>query len=440
MKLKIPQNLLSRKLLEQIKGFLDTHRLIIIIGARQVGKTSLLYLLADELMRLGKKDTIFYFDLEELELLRIFNQGVKEFLLYLASIGAKLDERNFILIDEIQYLDNPTNFLKLIADHHPNLNLICTGSSTLDIRRKFKDSLAGRKMVFELFPLDFTEFLAFKREDFLRELLLENNLGDTGVPDFDKIRFHILDFERKYEEFVLFGGYPRAVLLEEANQKIRYLTDIYHSYVRKDIKDIMRVDNIIAFNELVRLLSLQIGNLLNPSEACNSLNIARETLQRYLLLLTNTFILGFLPPFFTNRRKEIVKMQKVFFIDTGLRNSIIRNFNPLNLRSDSGALIENAIYSQLLKNLGILETLHFWRTQSKNEVDFILLKDRPIPLEVKYKEFKACSIPSGIHAFLAKYNPKYAFVLTKRYVDTTRSNDTQVIFQPIWFDVKGVEP
>ncbi len=436
MRLNIPQNLFPRRLLEEIKGYLDNPKFLVIIGARQVGKTSLLYLIADCLKKKVKDNSIFYFDLENLELLRIFNQGPKEFLGYLLSLGAKPDERNIILIDEIQYLDNPTNFLKLITDHHKNLKLICTGSSTLDIRRKFKDSLAGRNVVFELFPLDFSEFLLFKGEDAVRTLLLETSLEEIikkgVVPKFDKIRFHIPDLERLYEEFVIFGGYPEAVLTENRDQKIRYLTEIYHSYVRKDIKDIMRVDNITAFNELVRLLSLQIGNLLNPSEVCNSLKIARETFTRYLALLTSTFIIGLLPPFFRNRRKEIVKMQKVFFVDTGLRNSIGRNFNPLALRPDAGALIENAVYSQLLKNVGILESLHFWRTQSKNEVNFILLKDKPIPLEIKYREFKGCSIPWGLRSFLATYDTDHAFVLTKSYFGITESNNTRVIFKPVW--------
>lgn len=427
------RSLYKRKIVPAIAAFLDEPGIILLVGARQVGKTSILRLLMEELRTKGVTDTsIFYLDLEDIANLEILNSGVQEFRSFLKASGAASDVKNYIFIDEIQYMDNPSSFLKLIADHHKDLKLIVSGSSTLEIRQKFKDSLAGRKVVFEVYPLDFQEFLFFKDEKDLSEIVGRcdiRHIGTaSGINDIPA-RFFAEKLARYFNEYIIFGGYPKIAMEQEHSKKLIYLSDIYNSYIKKDIKDIMRVENITAFNNLLKALAFQVGSLVNITELCNTVKVARETLERYLFLLENTFIIKTVTPFSSNPRKEISKMSKVYFIDTGLRNIVIKNLSDLNERADAGALIENGVCSNMLKNLAILEEIHFWRTLAGNEVDFVLLKDNgTVPVEVKYKTFKSSRVPVGIKNFSRDYGSKDAFVLTKDYFGVSENT----VFIPVW--------
>lgn len=425
--------LYPRKILPEIAKYLDDPGIILLVGARQVGKTSILHLLMDEVRKRGRAEkTVHYFDLEDFALLDVFNAGVKEFIAYLNATGVDTKKKQFIFVDEIQYMANPANFLKLIADNHKNLKLIVSGSSTLEIRRKFKDSLAGRKVVFEIFPLDFSEFLVFKGEQALSDALVKSDIRHISKKvEIEQVPARLLKAElaRYFQEYLVFGGYPKVALEAEHDKKTAYLTDIYNSYVKKDIKDIMRVDNITAFNNLLKVLALQVGSLVNLSELCTSVKIARETLERYLFLLENTFIIKTVTPYSGNPRKEISKMPKIYFVDTGMRNIVIRNLGRLDDRADAGALVENGVYGNMLKNLAPLQEIHFWRTLSKNEVDFVVVKEKEIkPIEVKYSAFTRPKVPSGIMHFQQEYDTGSGIVLTKDYFSKTEA----VLFLPVW--------
>jgi predicted AAA+ superfamily ATPase len=286
--------------------------------------------------------------------------------------------------------------------------------------------------VFEVLPLDFQEFLVFNGENKLAETVEKSDIRrlprDTEKKDIPA-RFFIEELGRHFNEYLLFGGYPRVAIEPDREKKIAYLTDIYHSYVKKDIKDIMRVDNVTAFNNLLKALALQIGSLVNMVELCNTVKIARETLERYLFLLENTFIIKMVSPFSRNRRKEISKMSKVYFVDTGLRNVLIRNFNDPDERVDAGALVENSVFGNLLKNLSPLEEIRFWRTLAKNEVDFVIEAGNNIgPIEVKYSPFKSPRTPLGIRNFIKEYGSERGIVLTRDYFGKTE----EAVFLPAW--------
>jgi predicted AAA+ superfamily ATPase len=434
---RLAAHLFPRNAITQIKNYIEDEHIILIVGSRQTGKTSLLHLIVDELLQQKvSEEQIFYVNLEDFALLEICNRSVQEFVNYLKGSGADFENRNYVLIDEIQYLENPTNFLKHIFDSFPGLKLFVTGSSTLEIRRKFKDSLAGRKVVIELGPLDFTEFLVFQGEGKLAHLIRDFSLRKT-VADTFREDFPLRPFQKKldayYSQFVLFGGYPRIVLEKSIEKKITFLDELVQAYVRKDIKDLMRIDNVFAFNNLLKAVALQIGNLVNYTELSSSLQMARETVERYLFLLENTFIIKRLTPFFTNRRKEVIKMPKIFFCDTGLRNALLKHFQDLPLRPDTGALVENAVFSNLYKNSPILEEILFWRTQSQNEVDFVLRQaDSLLPIEVKFSLFKKLSLPAGLRSFVNNYSCKQAVVLTKDTFEIKRDSAIDIIFLPVW--------
>ena len=181
-----------------------------------------------------------------------------------------------------------------------------------------------------------------------------------------------------WQDFVVYGGYPRVALITTQESRIEELEEIYNAYLQKDIAGILQKDKKIAFTKLVILLSSQNGQLLNINELSNTLSLARSTIERFLFVLQETFIIKLVNPYFTNKRKEITKMPKIYFYDTGIRNAVIANFNPLNIRNDKGQLWENFLLIERLKKQSytpIYANNFFWRTWSGKEVNFIEERD-----------------------------------------------------------------
>ncbi|OGC06043.1 hypothetical protein A2V82_08265 [candidate division KSB1 bacterium RBG_16_48_16] len=190
------------------------------------------------------------------------------------------------------------------------------------------------------------------------------------------------------------------------------------------------IENISAFNRLTSLLGFQIGQMVNIQELSTAVSSARQTLQNYLFILESTFILRLLYPFYTNKRKEIVKMPKVYFYDIGLRNQLVKNVQPLHQRTDAGAVVENFSFSQMIAGQKVQETVKFWRSQNGNEVDFIIESADIVPVEVKYRPFTQPQIPNGIRFFVQKYASKNAFVVTKDYYAHVREKGCNIFFIP----------
>lgn len=413
MIIKFPENLIKRKILLQITPFLKQENIILLSGPRQTGKTSLLYLLIKKLLKQGViQSQIVYFDLEDVLVLdRINNlKGFDKFLDLLEREGANVSKRIFVFIDEIQYLNHPSSFLKYLHDHYkPKIKFIVSGSSSLEIKRKFTDRLTGRVYPFIVLPLDFEEFLFFKQKK-----TFSLNL---------------------WKEFCLFGGYPAVVLRKEQFVKEKELAGIYSLYVKRDIKDFGGIEDVLGFNKLVKLLSLQIGNLFSESELAVSVQLSRQTIRKYLFLLENTYVIKRLLPFFTNKRKEFVKMPKVYFFDSGLRNAVLGSFSQIEQRGDIGHLMENLIFHELYKKVFEKQAeLRFWRAQTGQEVDFVWQKKTGeiIPIEVKYRNFTKPVLNRGIKQFIKKYQPKQAVMITKDFEDKINFKKTEILFLPAY--------
>ena len=297
-----------RAVMDEIERFLVTDDVIVLHGARQVGKTSILMYIQDQLTAQGQRT--FYLDLEDSRLVAVLDRGVEEFLRYLQEEGADLatlrisGRKLFVLIDEVQYLANPSSFMKLIADHHRYLKLIVSGSSSFEMKSKFRDSLVGRTVDFEIYPLSFREMLTFR--------------GVPFVPSPVFTEKKTSELKALFVEYALFGGYPKIVLTPEADMKERYLQQIIDTYVRKDIRDLAEIRDVTKFNRLLEALASQSGNLLNIAELSNTCALARPTVERFLFLLEQTYVIRLVRPFSRNLRAEISKMPKVFLCDTGL--------------------------------------------------------------------------------------------------------------------------
>ncbi len=385
--------LYPRKALDKIKLFLDKKTIIVLHGSRQVGKTSIMQYLIKEYLPKNKKikdSNIFYFDLEDFVYLDLCNSGADKVKQYIFDKGGGLKEKIYLFIDEIQYLDNPSNFLKLFHDRWGDkIKLIVSGSSSFEIKNKFKDSLVGRTVNFEIFGLDFEEFLIFKN----KKISLLSNVK--------AINNELLDL---YREYVFFGAYPAVVLERKIEIKSYILKQIINTYIKKDIKDLADIREVNKFNRLIRVLAGQSGNLLNISELSDTLNLSQKTVENYIFILENTYIIKIVYPFHKNIRSELSKMPKVYFEDTGLMNLLA---NKRFLEQITGQLFENSVYSELRKNIEV-ENINFWRTNIGQEVDFIIEEKKLIPIEVKSRFLNRKL--SGLKYFMDKYEVKTGYV------------------------------
>lgn len=344
----------NRKIIKKIEKYIKIPEIIVIHGARQTGKTTLINILIQNFSKEINSKNIVYFDLEDFQLLELCNSSVNSVVEHLKSKGCDFGERIFLFIDEIQYMDNPSSFLKYFFDHWKDkIKLIVSGSSTFGIKSKFKESLVGRTIDFELFGLDFEEFLTFKNISY-----------DLNSKD----KIIIGELKKLFTEYLFYGSYPRIVIEDSVEIKEQLLKQIINTYIKKDIKDLARISDINKFNKLLKILASQSGSIINILELSNTIGISRQTLENYLMILENTYIIKLITPFYKNVRSELTKMPKIFFEDLGIKNILEKSsFSKIIEGSD----METVVFSILRKNINV-EKIHYWRTAQKEEIDFII--------------------------------------------------------------------
>jgi predicted AAA+ superfamily ATPase len=364
--------MISRKILADLKEHLPKKEFSIITGARQTGKSTLLKQL--EVYCRGKELPVVFLNLENRTILSELNENPLNLLKFIPESG----EKTVALVDEIQYMDDPSNFLKLLYDEHSDyLKIVATGSSAFYIDTKFRDSLAGRKKLFQLFTCSFDEHLLLNG----KSDLLEEKKRLLDKPDYKSPFIDYLHIE--WEEYMIYGGYPAIITEPDKQEKINRLKEIRDSFVKRDILE-SGVKNESVFYNLFRILAGQTSYLVNVNELSSTLRIKNDTVVSYLNVLQKCFHIALIKPFFRNIRNELVKMPKVFFLDTGLRNCLLNNFLPLTERTDKGELWENTFLRILADKYGT-DPVQFWRTASGNEVDFVLSDIGKLKaFEVKY--------------------------------------------------------
>ena len=368
--------MVQRKKQTLIAEHLSKKEFTILIGARQIGKSTLLKQLFADLNQKG--ETVYFLNLDRKEILDELNES-PENLFKICPLQP--DKKIIVFIDEIQYLDDATTFIKLLFDEYSNrLKIVATGSSAFYIDKQFNDSLVGRKKIFQMGTLDFEEFLLFKgRNDLVEEVLkLKNKKKVKSIQE--NVLWGYMD------EFMNYGGYPAVVLENDIAQKIELLKDIRDSFIKRDILESGITDET-KFYRMLMLLASQSGNLLNVNEISNTLRITNATVENYLYVLQKCFHISVVKPFYKNLRKELTKMPKVYLNDLGLRNVLINYFSTLEQRADKGMVLENLSF-RLLSERFDQDQIKYWRTADGNEVDFVVetcyLKG--FAVEVKFNE------------------------------------------------------
>jgi len=315
----------------------SSKKAILIYGARQVGKTTLV----EELLKEFSEKKILSINADQRKYLDILSSRD------LDKISSLIHGFDIVFIDEAQRIPEIGLNSKLIVDSYPDLQLILTGSSSLDLAGKTKEPLTGRTWTFRLFPLSFSEIAAL---------------------------YNPFDLRNKIDSLLIYGSYPEVFTFNNHQDKRALLTEIAESYLYKDILELLNLKNSHKIHDLLRLLAYQIGSEVSIHEISTNLSLNQETVERYIHLLEESFVIFKLRGFSKNPRKEISKRDKIFFHDNGIRNAIIGDFKQLQERNDAGQLWENYIISERMKKMkyqGTPVSFYFWRTYTGTELDLV---------------------------------------------------------------------
>ena len=326
----IPQNQLER-----LKTLLQPGKVVILYGARRVGKTTLVKKFLE-----GENNALFVTG-EDIFIQRHLSSSSIE------KLSAFIGDHDLLVIDEAQHIPDIGRNLKLIVDHLPHLRIIATGSSTFELAKQIGEPLTGRKFTLKLYPLSQIELNQ-----------VENASEVTALLD----------------SRLIYGSYPEIINIKSNTSKMDYLQELVSSYLLKDILSFEGVKKSKKLVDLLILLALQIGCEVSHSEIATKLGINKITVERYLDLLEQVFVITNLRGFSRNLRKEVTKSSKYYFCDNGIRNALINNFNPLNRRDDQGALWENYLVMERIKKqeyTRLWSHNYFWRTYDQKEIDWI---------------------------------------------------------------------
>jgi len=362
--------MVERTILHSIKRRFFQKKAILLIGPRQVGKTTLLKQIVDEN---NPQDSLFL-NCDEPETLQMLSN--------VSSTELKniIGNKKVVLIDEAQRIENVGITLKLITDNIFDIQLVVTGSSAFDLRNGLNEPLTGRKFEYKLYPFSTDELI--KATSYVEE-------------------------RRLLEQRLIFGFYPDVVNNPADAKKI--LLELSSSYLYKDILMYKDIRNPEVLTKLITALSLQIGNEVSYHELSNILGVKSETIERYIELLEKVFIVFRLPSFCRNLRSELKKSRKIYFYDNGIRNALIQNYLPLELRTDTGALWENFMVSERKKFIeynDIYSNIYFWRTHTQQEIDYIEERDGVLfAFEFKWNEKRKTKLPNSF----AEAYPQHEF-------------------------------
>ncbi len=408
--------IIKRVLLNRIREHLSVKEITLITGARQVGKTTLMEALQDELKRMGKKTLWLSLDFEEDK--RLFSSQ----LALIQRLDLEFGRNHaYVFIDEIQRKENAGLFLKGIYDRKLPYKFIVSGSGSLELKEKIHESLVGRKRQFDLSTVSFDEFVHYKTE-----YKYGSKLQSFFRIEKEKTRILL-------SEYMRFGGYPAVLLAPTTQEKRSAINEIFRSYIEKDISYLLNVEKVQSFSDMIRVLSDQVGKLLNYSELAATLSLSQPTVRNYLWYAEKTYILTRLRPYFKNKRKEITKSPVPYFHDLGLRNYSAGVFS--NVTEDQfGYVFQNFVF--LLLQPCVEQgggSLHFWRTLDKAEVDFVLrIGKKTIPVEVKYSSLRKAVVGRSLRNFIEKYHPERAWVVCPFFRDTISINKTTVEMIPFY--------
>ena len=370
---------IQRAIVSSIEKDFFKGKVIVLLGARQVGKSTLIGMLPS-----CKNEQVLWLDGENADVHQLLDKPNSERLKQLAG------NHKIIVIDEAQKIANIGSVLKLFADYSKSIQVVATGSSAFELRNTLNEPLTGRKYEYTLFPVSFMEMV--QHTNLLQEI-------------------------RQVPQRLVYGYYPEIVTHpNEAERLLRFLSD---SYLYKDIflfKGIKKPEKML---DLLRLLTWQIGSEVNYNELSNKLKIDNQTVENYIAMLEQAFVIYKLPAFHTNQRTELKKSKKIYFNDLGIRNALINDFRSIEVRNDRGALFENFVINELRKQneyQQVYANFYFWRNIDQREIDLVIEKN------------------NKLHAIEIKWSSTQKAKLTQSFTHIYGETDFKVVHQDNFFE------
>lgn len=373
---------INRSIEKQLGKIVKRGKVLIVYGARRVGKTSVLNKFIE-----GQKNKLCYIGTgDDIDLRNVLSSESK------TQITSSFNGYDIVFIDEAQRIPGIGWGLKLLVDSNPGIAIIASGSSSFELLSLMGEPLTGRQHIYRLFPVSMIE-------------IAEN-----------KGRMHIL---QNLKDYLIYGTYPETLQAGNYSQKKDYLVTLRNSYLFKDIFTLENIKNADKIIELLKLIAFQIGNQVSFNELANALGIAKQTAERYLYLLEKSFIIIKIGGYSSNLRKEVTKTSRYYFWDNGVRNALINNFNEPETRMDIGMLWENFCFIERLKKQEyqkIYANNYFWRTYDKQEIDMIEERDGKLyGFEFKWNAKKTAKPPK---AFIETYkNAQFECITPDSFLD-----------------------
>lgn len=354
-------NYIKRAIFEKVLKKLVANKVLVILGARRIGKTVFIGQIIGQLF-----EPYLLLNGEDITTADVLKKRSVE------NYKRLLGDRKILVIDEAQKIPEIGKILKLIVDEIKGIKIIATGSSTFDLNDKLGEPLTGRKITFNIYPL--------------------------AQMEFSKIE-NLIQTKDNIEERLVFGSYPELIHYKTKEEKTEYLKEIVNSYLLKDILAFENIRNSSKLFDLLRLLAFQVGKEVSYNKLGTQLSMSKNTVERYLDLLSKVFVIYKLQGFSRNLRKEVTKSSKWYFYDNGIRNTLIANHNPLSLRNDVGELWENYLLSERIKHqsyTGMLVNNYFWRTYEQQEIDWIEEREGKLhAYEIKWNPGKKIKPPTA---------------------------------------------
>lgn len=372
-----------RKLFKQIISRMDVPEAIVVTGMRRVGKTTLLKQVYDSINSNNK----VFLDLENPVNQKYFEEVNYEAIKFkFQTLGIDLSQKGYIFLDEIQNVSNLPSVVKYLIDNY-QIKFFLTGSSSFYLKNLFSESLAGRKIIYELFPLDFEEFLWLKESRIIVPKTINETTYQTIIP--------------LYREYIEYGGFPAVVTKASAEEKREALMDIFTSYFNKEVLNIGGFRNNQVVRDLMLLLISRVGSKIDVQKLSQELGVTRVTINEYLAFLEGTYFISLITPYSTNKDTEIRAAKKVYLCDSGLVNSI--------QGTSFGSLFENTIYHQL-RTQG---EINYYQRKSGVGIDFILNKQIAIEVKTKATSFDKSKLQRLFNELKLKENNMISFEYSK---------------------------
>jgi len=434
----LTKKIIDRKIVPVIEPWLEEEEIVVVKGARQAGKTTILYCLIETLLKRGiEAKNIFYFLLDNLRLQQRFSENpyaLKDILeTYIGEPLENYPHQIYVFLDEIQKLCSFTNVVKEYFEIFKNITFILSGSSVLQLSASISESLRGRTVSFLVTPFSTGEIISHVETIPFEDIVDYNRMKSH----YSRLLPYKSEIELRNNQQLVFGSMPRIFLSKDETQKQIRLGEYLETFIRKDIIETLQIAKYLDFEKLLRLLSYQAGSVVNVSELAQQTQLGHEVIRKYLTLGEESFMFQFLAPFFSNKRKSLVKDRKLYFEDLGIRNSLAgKDSMSLLHKPNLGAEAENFVNIILNKYFAINKmkmSKNFFRSYRGQEVDFVLeVECRLMPIEVKFQNQIKKRDYNHLILFMNDLLLTKGMIITRHNFGVEKFSEQEVILLPLW--------